>query len=90
MKYSLPSQYFRELADTISHHMLIFWDDERECFMDEDGFQIVNIYEYVPQWALDLAYLQRYDEHYFCFTPNSWTLIEIFWPDEEGCFDVWK
>lgn len=84
MKYSLPSSYYREIAENISHHVVIFWDEGREQFLDEDGFEIHNIHEYVPQWALDLAYLQKNTpEKYFCFTPNSWTLVEIFWPDED-------
>lgn len=71
------------MAEHCSYHVLIFWDDGLEQFIDEDGFEIPNIYEYIPQWALDLAYLTRGRENYFCFTPNSWTIIEIFWPDEE-------
>lgn len=83
MKYSLPTEYYRLVAEHISYHVLLFWDPDREVFIDEDGFEIENIHEYVPQWALNLAMLTRGHENYFCFTPNSWTLIEIFWPDEE-------
>lgn len=85
MKYSLPKNYYRLLAEHISHHEIIFWDEDRQVFVDEGGFEIYNIHECVPAWAMTLAMLNRGPgtDNYFCFTPNSWTMIEIFWPDEE-------
>lgn len=84
MKYSLPNSYYKMIAEHIVHHELLFWNEDRQCFMDEGGCEI-DISDYLPPWALYLAKLHRGlgTENYFAFTPNSWTLIEIFWPDEE-------
>lgn len=88
MKYSLPTEYYRLIADHIRYHILLFWDPNLEQFVDEDGFAIHNIYEYVPHWALELAKIHRDLHAYFCFQPNFETLVEIFWPDEEE-FENW-
>lgn len=84
MKYSLPTSYYRMMAEYIVHHELIFWNEDKQCFMDEIGCEI-DILDYLPPWALYLAKLHRGPDkdNYFAFTPNAWTLIEIFWPDEE-------
>lgn len=85
MKYSLTDSYYRLLAENISYHILVFWNQDQSTWMTEDGLEIYDIYQIVPVWAMNLARLHfgRGKENYFCFTPNSWTIVEMFWPDEE-------
>lgn len=85
MKFSLPNEYYKLLADHVSHHVIVWYDIDRGCWMTEDGFEIYDISQIVPLWAMNLARLHFGvgKDNYFCFTPNSWTLIEMYWPDEE-------
>lgn len=85
MKEYFNSRYYELAAEFIVHHELYFWDPSLNGFVDEDGFEIENIFEVVPMWAMQIAELHAGPgtDNYFAFNPNSWTLIELFWPDEE-------
>lgn len=92
VKYSfphrnVPRKYYELMNDNIVHHEMIFWDPNSRFFIDEDGLEIPDeiIHERIPLWAMRLAKMNfgPGKDNYFCYTPNSWTVIEIFWPDEE-------
>lgn len=62
----------------------LFWDPDRELFMDVNGFVIEDVCKWLPYWARELAILKR-DEGtlYFSFQLDSSTFVEIFWPSED-------
>lgn len=62
---------------------MLHWDPSREVFVNSDGFAYVDVYRWLPYWALELAriYWSR-GELYFGFQLNAWTFVKIFWPSE--------
>lgn len=60
----------------------IFYDPERECFMDECGFEI-DIHRVLPEWCIFLAKNERYRSKYFYYVTSAGEKFEVYWPDEE-------
>lgn len=63
----------------------LYWDPDREIFMDEGGYewQPYDLGEYLPNWILELTRVYRSrGEEYLCYTWHG-ALVEIFWPSEE-------
>jgi hypothetical protein len=65
----------------------IFYDVDRNLFIDEDGFVIYSIFELITPADLMLF---RYYERDTIFTHRSMkgVLIEMYWPDEPE-IDEW-
>lgn len=62
----------------------LFWDPDKEVFIDEDGFEVTCVYKWLPYWAIQLADLYRSrGDSFFTFQLNSTTIVDIFWPNEE-------
>ena len=66
-------------------HVQLYWDPDREMFMDEGGFEIwpYDLGKYLPNWVLELIRVYRKrKEEYLCYTWQG-VFVEIFWPSEE-------
>lgn len=62
----------------------LYWDPDRELFMDEGGFEVAYVCKWLPNWAMELALLYRdRGECYFAFPFDACIIVEIFWPDED-------
>lgn len=52
--------------------------------MDVYGEIVMDVWKWLPYWALELARLYRNrGELDFIFQLNAWTFVKIYWPDEE-------
>lgn len=65
-------------------HIKLYWDPDRELFMDEDGFEWTYVCRWLPSWALELAKIHRSKgDDCFAYNLDAATFVEIFWPSEE-------
>lgn len=67
-------------------HVKLYWDPDRQGFMDEGGFEIwpYDLQEILSVWTLNLIrHMGSHGSTYWSCTSNGY-FIEVFWPDEEA------
>lgn len=57
-----------------------WWDEEMHCFVDEDGFAVYDIYNFVPVDAVNLFLRTK---SYLFWMINPYAGIELFWPEKD-------
>ncbi len=58
----------------------LFYDKERNCFYDEDGFYVWNIYKYITP---NMLFLFKKKKEYMSFEVKKGVFIELFYPEDE-------
>jgi hypothetical protein len=59
----------------------LFYDIENNCFVDEDGFIVYNIYSLVRPSDI---FLFRRNKEYMLVVGVYGDLVELYYPDDDG------
>lgn len=63
----------------ISEYNIFYYDQYRNMLMDENGYHVFNIYDYITPMIYELFLRTKESEVYFI---RPGVFVELVWPDE--------